>query len=128
MKQVRGIIVIVSCLSSTLWAEAALEGLKAAADKASATLSVTETLHNKGDRQYRQSLCKINTGTKQYTMRYKTFLGDEAAFNPKELTDWSSGYGMTHPSQNWYHNGFLNVSIKSQAKYRDIRTREGKER
>ena len=104
-----------------------LERLKAAASKARATLVVRQSTYRRRDRDVDQFEFRIDTGARQYAMRYKTFRGDDARLNAKELNDWSSGYGMVAPQQNWYHNGFVQVSL-SGAKATSIRFTQGQPR
>ena len=104
-----------------------LERLKAAASEASAKLVVRESVVRKRDREVDQTQFLIDTGARQYTMRYKTFRGDDARHNANDLNDWSSGYGMVAPHQNWYHNGFVQVDL-SGTEGTNIRFMEGKPR
>ena len=104
-----------------------LERLKAAASAADARLVVRTSTYDRGAREVDQTEFRIDTGARQYTMRYKTFRDDEARQNAKDLNDGSSGYGMVAPHQNWYHNGFVQVDLSGPAGS-SIRFMEGKPR
>lgn len=91
-------------------ADSELEKLKKAASWSKATLEVKDGKGTQNGRHYNQTLFVIDTEAQQYKLSYKSFPGEEAADNPKELNDGASGYGMTEPNANWYQNGMVDVS------------------
>jgi len=93
--------------------DAELERLKQAASEARATLVVRQSVLQKAGREADQTEFLIDTGTRKYRMRYKTFRGAEAKHNQKDLNDWQAGYGMTQPYVFWYHNGFINPHMNA---------------
>lgn len=108
------------------------EQLNKGASKAIATLEVKEVSAviadgEKAGMKYSRTSFRINTGTKDYLMNYKSLPADEAKENPRILNDRSSGYGMVKPDRNWYANGFVTASIKG-ARDSDIQRHQGKVR
>lgn len=84
-----------------------LERLKAAANEVQAALTLTERTFQKGDLDVVETQFHIDTGLRRYGLRYKTFSTENAGENPRQLNDWSSGYGMVAPHSCWYHQGML---------------------
>jgi len=87
--------------------DAELERLKTAANQPRAVLGIEQTVHRKRGRDVLGTHFLIDTGARRYRLRYKTFRGEEARHNPKDLNDWASGYGMVEPHTFWYANGML---------------------
>ena len=88
-------------------ADAELEALKAAANESMAVLEVEQTVYRKRGRDVVETRLLIDTGARRYRLRYKTFRGEAARHNPRDLNDWASGYGMIDPHTFWYANGML---------------------
>ncbi|MHB9137800.1 MAG: hypothetical protein ACYC4Q_00180, partial [Victivallaceae bacterium] len=97
---------------SSVKGDDALDKLKALADTVTATLNLKESKYKTRENiEYLQYDFDINTQTSQYSLRYKTFAGEDAKNNPAKLNQWSSGYGMTAPYQNWFVDGFVDVAL-----------------
>ncbi|MFA6175094.1 MAG: hypothetical protein WC765_00780 [Phycisphaerae bacterium] len=66
-------------------------------------------------RKYDISYFRINTGTKDYLLQYRSLPADQATENSKVLNDSGSGYGMLKPDPNWYKSGFITASIEKMS-------------
>ena len=83
------------------------ERLKAAANRPVATFEWQTRTWTRDSRAVEHLYLTIGNPSQQYQLQYKSFVGADAALNPKLLNDWSSGYGMLRPSTCWYANGFV---------------------
>ncbi len=92
-------------------ADAELERLKVAASANRATLAVRTEYLGVNGYAFEHTEFQIDTGRRAYALQYKSFLGPQAALNPKSLNDWCSGYGMLKPHPYWYHGGFLSATV-----------------
>ncbi|MBI4024337.1 MAG: hypothetical protein HY360_05105 [Verrucomicrobia bacterium] len=106
-----------------------LDELKERANQTRTTLKFDEKVvqDSARNRDYTQKTFDIDTESARFRLQYKSFLGEAAADNPKELNDGSSGYGLVEPSKCWYWQGAINASLRS-SKELSIATTEGQAR
>ena len=102
-----GMALVVTLVAHLHAADTELEKLRAAANEPRAALEVEQTVYRKRGRDVVETSFLIDTGARRYRLRYKTFRGEAARHNPKDLNDWASGYGMVEPHTFWYANGML---------------------